>query len=293
MTTINLNQHIQTFIRESNINANINGRRLTSQELVDAYNLGDRICTIVGKIRKATNIALLSYNIYLWHSSGWNTKWISLVATTGFICVKNTELYNRMTRRMLSWSSGWNTNQTIRTGLLQARNESVLEVISSATIMLGLSWRFSWITWWMCMPLTIARGLYYGVSVYGLNYILRPQFQNRVIEFLVETLSNLDSEMGGILSNSVQLPHTKSFEELVELKTYLGSDPQYCSICIQDDRTQMAKINECGHQFCQECLIGWYNKPVRVFNCPLCRINLDSPLDSTPLIRNAITQLFR
>lgn len=291
MTT--LNRQIETFIRESDMRATVNGRQLSSEDLSTLYNLGNRLSTILGNVQKATNIALLSYNIYLWRESSWNAKWIIPVATSGFICLRKTELYNRLTRWSLGWISGWNTLKTIRTGITQARNESMLEVISSASVMLGLSWRFSTITWLMCMPSAIGRGLYYGISVYGLNYILRADVQQRVMDFFVETLAGIDQDLGGVINRGASTHHTKQFEELVELKTYEDTEPQSCPICMQDDRTQIAQIKECQHSFCQECLREWYNKPVRVFNCPLCRINLDTPLDFTPLIRNTLTQLLR
>ena len=286
-------QHIETFIRESNMMANVNGRQLSGEDLATLYNLCNRISTIQKNVQKATNIALLSYNIYLWRECSWNAKWIIPVATSGFICLRNWELYNRLTRWSLGWISGWNTRKTIRTGIIQARNESVVEVISAASIVLGLSWRWSPITWLMCMPSAIGRGLYYSMGVYGINYILRADVQQRVMDFLVEILGGIDQDLGGVIGTGTSTHHTKQFEELVALKTYEDNEQQSCPICMQDDRTQMAQIKECTHSFCQECLREWYNKPVRVFNCPLCRINLDTPLGSAPLIRNALTQLFR
>ena len=294
METTNLNQYIETFIRESNMSGTFRGQQLSGDDLMAIYNLGNRILTILGNVQKATNIALLSYNIYLWRESAWNAKWIIPVATSGFICARKSILYTRLTRWSLGWFSGWNTRQTIRTAWLQARNESAVEVISAASVMLGLSWSFSPITWLICMPSAIGRGVYFSMAAYCLNYLLRANVQGRIIDFLVETFDGIDSELvESVLGLSGNSQYTKQYEELVELKTYENTELQSCPICMQDDHIQMAQIKECRHSFCQECLRNWYNKPVRVFNCPLCRINLDTPLDSAPLIRNALTQLFR
>ena len=292
MATINFNQYIETFIRESNMRVTVDGNQLSSEDLGTLYNLGSRISTIVINIQNATNIAILSYNIYLWRDSSWNPKWIIPVATSGFICLRKFAFYNRLTRWTLGWISGWNTRKTIRTGILQARNESVVEVISAASVVLGLSWRWSPITWLICMPSAIGRGIYYSMGVYGINYILRADVQGRILDFIVETLAGIDQDLGGVINRGAGANHTIQCEELIEIKTYEDTEQQSCPICMQDGYIQMAQIKECRHSFCQECLREWYNKPVRVFNCPLCRINLDTPLDSTPLIRNALIQLF-
>lgn len=291
MAANNFNRHVETFIRESDMRVTVNGRQLSSDDLATLYNLGANLSTIFGNISKATNIALLSYNIYLWRDSSWNPKWIVPVATSGFICLRKSTFYNRLTQWTVGWISGWNTRKTVRTGILQARNESVVEVISAASVVLGLSWRWSPITWLMCMPSAIGRGIYYSMGVYGINYILRADVEQLVMDFLVETLAGIDQDLGGIINRGAGANHTKQFEELVEIKTYENTEQQSCPICMQDGYIHMAQIKECRHTFCQECLREWYNKPVRVFNCPLCRINLDTPLDSSPVIRNALTQL--
>jgi len=292
--TANLNRQIENFIRDSDMRVDINNRQMNGTELASLYNLYTRIWDTYTNIRKATNIALLSYNIYLWRNSGWNYKCIASVATIGFICLRKTEVYTKAIRWSIGWISGWNNRQTIRTGLVQGRNECLLEVMSAGGVLLGLSWQFSPLTWLMCMPSAITRGLYYGLGLYGLNYILRDDIQQRLIDFLVEILSTLNSNISGVMNNTNhQQSHAYAFEDLVVLHTYPETSPQSCSICMQDDRTHMAQINECHHTFCQECLREWYNKPVLVFNCPLCRINLDTPLDASPVIRNVITQLFR
>lgn len=290
---MNINEHIETFIRELNTTITINGRRLTSQELAVAYNLGNKIWTIWSNILKTMDIGILSYNIYLWRTDEWNPKWVIPVATTGLICLRKTKLYTQATRWALGCISGWNRRKTIRTGLLQSRNECLFEIISSASTVIGLSWRFSSLTWLMCMPAAITRGLYYGVAIYGINILLRADVQQRLINFLTDILSELDQNVNYLTANIIgSTPSTRPFEELVELRTYQDTEQKQCSICLQDDHQQMAIINECRHEFCQECLRAWYNNPVRIFNCPLCRINLDTPIDNVPVIRNFLTRLF-
>jgi hypothetical protein len=290
---MNINEHIETFLRELDTTITINGQRLTSQELAAAYNRGNKIWTVCGNIRKTMDIGLLSYNIYLWHADGWNPKWLLPVATTGLICLRKTELYTQATRWTLGWISGWNRRKTIRTGLLQGRNECLFEIMSAVSTIIGLSWRFSSLTWLMCMPAAITRGLYYGVGLYGINIILRADVQQRLINFLTEVLSELDRNVNDLMVNITGGHNTaKPFEDLVELRTYPDTEQKQCSICLQDDCQQMAQIKECRHEFCQECLRAWYHNPVRIFNCPLCRINLDTPIDNVPVIRNLLTQLF-
>lgn len=290
--TTNLNWEIANTIRLSDLQLTIDGRHYTSQEIASAYTTATNIWSFTCNIRKAINVGIFSYNIYLWQTTGWNPMWVIPVATTGFICLRTTAIYQRAVSWTLGWISGWNMGKTIRTGLLQARNESLMEVMSTASIMLGLSWQYSRLTWLMCMPMSIFRGLYYGLAIYGINYLLRAEIQRRIIDFLVETFSELGSDSANIMESLGIQQHTKTFEELVSLEEHHKSDSQPCSICLQNDRTQMARINECQHQFCEECLREWYKKPARVFNCPLCRINLDTPLDKTPIIRNLLTQLF-
>ena len=294
--TANLNRRIENIIRDVDMRININGQQMSGAELASLYNLGTRIWDSYTNIRKAINFVLLSYNIYLWRADGWNPRWIIPVATTGLICLRKTELYKNTVRWTLGWFSGWNRQQTIRIGLIQCRNECLYEVISAVGIALSLSWQLSPFTWFMCMPTTILRGLYYGLSIYGLIYILRAEVQQRLFDFLVETLASIETEMGtadtGLLAQFL-VTDDQAFADLVELLTYPETNPQYCSICIQDNCLQMAQIKECKHTFCQECLYRWYNKPILIFNCPLCRINIDTPINTSSVIRNALDQFLR
>jgi len=289
-TPINLNRQIENFIRESNMRVNINERVMEGPELASIFNQGIRVWNILINTRTAANIALFSYNMYLWQVGNWNSKWIIPVATTGYMCISNTKLFNSGVRWLTGWFSGWNRQQTIRTGLLQARSECLFDVISVVGMMLGLSWRFSPLTWFLCMPTVICRGMFSGLGIYGLNYILRADVQRRLIDFLADTFSNIDADMfHGIITHN----HSILFEDLVELRTCSESEAQTCPICMQDDQTLLAQIKECGHTFCQECLREWYNTAVRVFNCPLCRKNLEPAQNIALGIRNTLTQLFR
>ena len=49
-----------------------------------------------------------------------------------------------------------------------------------------------------------------------------------------------------------------------------SSDRNDCSVCLTENILPTNKcITECNHQFCKDCLDGWFNKGK--LTCPMCR----------------------
>ena len=285
--TDNFNARVSNLLIELDAQVTFNNRRFETNELIAIYNIGSGIYKFYTIARDTTNLGLFAMNVNTWRLTGWNPEYILPVAASGFIWLRNTSIFGKALRWSAGFLSGWNSNKTIRNGIKLARAESIYEVVAGAGIVYGLTWHFSPLTWMLCMSAAIFRGIYYSFAVYGLNYMLTAEFNNRLVNFLSETLGSMANEM---------LPSgqpTQKFEELVDTETFPDTDPQSCPICMQDDRVSIARIKSCRHSFCQECLQAWYHRPVRIFNCPMCRIDLDTPIDRVPLIRDTLTQLLR
>ncbi len=290
-TDENIDQLVTRFIRESNMNFRYNNNQFSSQELCILYEFGMKIRDTYITIRDTTNLALFATNIYYWKLTDWQSNYIIPVTASGFIWLRNTKLFNNSLRYLSCWLSGWNNRKTIRTGINTAKYETVINLIANIGLVGSLSWKFSRLTWILCMPSTIT-GIFTGALGYwGLNIILASE--NRIIDFLTEFIVSLGNDLDinnlTSIANNTGTPG-RNFEELVDLR--LVEEAQTCSICMQDDRTEIARIKSCQHEFCIGCLREWYNQPVTVFNCPLCRITLDTPISNEPVIRNLLRQIF-
>lgn len=286
MTTVP-NTLVSNLIRDLDVDLTYNNRRVSADELFALYNLGIRIHNFYNVTRDTANLALFAINMNSWRNTGWNPAYIIPVATSGIIWIRNTSIYNKVVNWIAGVWSGWNAKKTIRNGIKFARIKTIYDLGTVACVLYGLNWRFSPMTFMLCMPAMIFNGIYYSLTIYGLNYMLSAELSNRLVNFLSETLGSMANELLPTGSNS------QRFEELVDTETFSDTNPQSCPICIQDDRLEMARIKSCRHSFCQKCLREWYHKPARIFNCPLCRIDLDTPIDRVPIIRDTLTQLLQ
>jgi hypothetical protein len=262
--------------------------QLSERDATNLYTIGSKLFGAARKIIQVVDVSMLAMNIYNWQQTGWNPEYIIPVATSGVICTRNTPLYKSVITKMAEWTSGYRGHSSIRNLIKVGRNYAICQVAVSAGVIYGLSWNFNNTECVLNLPGELFNIGMYSLGIYGCNLMIRPESQERIINFIAETLAPVASDMNISATGSSQI--RKPFDELVDTMTY--TEPQSCPICMDDEKYELGCIKECQHKFCRECLLAWYRKPVGIFNCPLCRINLDTPIDNVPVIRNMITQLF-
>jgi len=262
--------------------------QLSERDATNLYNIGSKVYGTVRKIIRVVDVGMLAMNIYNWQQSGWNLEYIMPVAVSGLICAKSTGIAKLAITKLSEWASGYSGHRSIRNMIKTARNYAIGQIAVSTTILYGLSWNFNNIERVLNLPGEIFNIGMYSLSIYGCNLIIRPDTQERIINFITELLATSATDMNISIDGSAS--SRKPFDELVDTMTY--TEPQSCPICMDDEKYELGCIKECQHKFCRECLLEWYRKPVGIFNCPLCRISLDTPIDNVPVIRDMLTQMF-
>lgn len=262
--------------------------QLSEQDATNLYNIGSKLYGTMYKIIRVVDVGMLAMNIYNWHKSGWNPEYIIPVAASGLICAKSNGLVKLANTKFSQWTSGYNKHTSIRNIIKTTRNYAIGQIAVSTTIIYGLSWNFNNTERILNLPGELFNIAMYSLSIYGCNLVLREETQERIINFITELLATSATDLNISVDGSAG--SRKPFDELVDTMTY--TEPQSCPICKDDDKYELGCIKECQHKFCRECLLEWYRKPVGIFNCPLCRINLDTPIDNVPVIRDMITQVF-
>jgi hypothetical protein len=67
----------------------------------------------------------------------------------------------------------------------------------------------------------------------------------------------------------------------VEIVTFTLDEPSSCSICLEEFiKDEKVNITPCNHLFHLQCLKDLVNNKIK--NCPVCRGNLDEPINISP-----------
>lgn len=229
------------------------------------YKWVSKIYSFYKKVLNFKNLALFSLNLKLWLDLSSSGNSILPVAITGLCFIKDTSKFETMAINTALWLTGYRKQKTIRKIIKAILLVSGVKTIINSAICWGLVYNFSPLTYILKVPMAIVNVVYHSSSVIGLSYLLSNRFLQDANSFLANNRERLPNY---IFDNQKTVENYESMINLIK-----DRDPQYCSICMQDDRWIIAQINKCQHKFCDNCLYEWYLLPGNnIFSCPLCRL---------------------